>query len=55
MSNKSIYLNKWEKEMIKALIEKHLEENKSNMFYDYVQSDFKKIIKKIDNEVYQKN
>ncbi len=52
MNNTLVNLTKWEKEMIKSLIESHLEENKSNMFYSYVEKDFKKIIKKLDNEIH---
>ena len=46
--NKSVYLTKWEKQIITVMIKKHLENIKTNIFFGYAEDTFKKIINKLD-------
>ena len=50
MKNKSIYLNKFEKQIIANLIEKHLETVKTNPYYNFIEGEFKLIVKKLKLE-----
>ncbi len=46
-THKSIYLNKFEKQIIANLIEAHLENVKTNPYYKFIEGEFKLIVKKL--------
>ena len=45
--NKSIYLNKFEKQIIAGMIAAHLENVKTNPYYKFIEGEFKLIVKKL--------
>ena len=50
MANKSVYLNKFEKQIIANLIEEHLKNVKTNPYYNFIEGELKLIVKKLKLE-----
>jgi len=46
--NKSVYLTKWEKQIITAMIETHLENVKTNPYFKFIEGEFQRMINKLE-------
>jgi hypothetical protein len=46
--NKSVYLTKWEKQIITAMIETHLENVKTNPYFKFIKGEFQRMINKLE-------
>jgi hypothetical protein len=46
--NKSVYLTKWEKQIITAMIETHLENVKTNPYFEFIEDEFQRMINKLE-------
>jgi hypothetical protein len=46
--NKSVYLTKWEKQIITGIIKSHLENVKTNPYFEFVKDEFQRVINKLE-------
>jgi hypothetical protein len=46
--NKSVYLTKWEKQIITGIINSHLENVKTNPYFKFIQGEFQRVINKLE-------
>jgi len=46
--NKSVYLTKWEKQIITAMIKRHLENVKTNPYFEFIEDEFQRMINKLE-------
>jgi hypothetical protein len=47
-TNKSVYLTKWEKQIITAMIKRHLENVKTNPYFEFIEDEFQRMINKLE-------
>jgi len=46
--NKSVYLTKWEKQIITGIIKSHLENVKTNPYFEFIEDEFQRVINKLE-------